>query len=272
MGTPNKWNEGMLWRAYRAARGGLLDAQIAEELGVSSPQFNRWTVARPHLAEALITARQELKQAQEEAKKPIEQHLTERLPPHLLDLWNRVNSIDDCKGEAGRINAVLNGQSTKVRQQLFLHALLSNGYSMSIACRKVGIRPAVVHTWMQSDPDFEELIKEVENHKDDFYESSFVELVRAGNVPATIHAAKTRLKHRGYGESKEVIHTGTIEHNHRHAVLTIDPEKLGLSVDCVKELLTKIREAGYVRGDKPPNLLEFSEDEEILDVELNEPT
>jgi len=50
-------------------------------------------------------------------------------------------------------------------------------------------------------------------HKKNFFESSFINLVAAGDVPATLHAVQTYCKDRGYGKQVDVKVSGEVTHN-----------------------------------------------------------
>jgi len=68
------------------------------------------------------------------------------------------------------------------------------------ASQKVGINPCTHYEWIKTDPEYRRLVEELENKKCDVIETAFLNLVDQGNPSAVIHAVKTKLKHRGYGE------------------------------------------------------------------------
>ena len=90
------------------------------------------------------------------------------------------------------------------RKKAMLEAL---GKTLGIvygASQKVGINPCTHWEWMKTDPEYKRLVDELENKKCDVIETAFLNLVDEKNPQAVIHAVKTKLKHRGYGEESTV--------------------------------------------------------------------
>ena len=85
-----------------------------------------------------------------------------------------------------------------------LKALVENHGRVGDACQKVGINRWTYDEWRRTDPEFQQQVNAMEETVNDWYEDAFKKLVREGNPQAVIHSAKTRLRHRGYGEKLEV--------------------------------------------------------------------
>lgn len=68
------------------------------------------------------------------------------------------------------------------------------------ACQEVGISREIHYQWLKKDPIYRSAVQELEVRKDDVIEKAFLSLVIDKNPQAVIHAVKTKLKHRGYGE------------------------------------------------------------------------
>jgi hypothetical protein len=109
----------------------------------------------------------------------------------------------------------------------------------------VNVSKRTIDGWLRSDPEFPELMAEVEFHKKNFFESGLVGQVEEGNVQSIIFANRTYNRDRGYGEVRGVEHSGTVNHLHAHAHLVLDPEQLGLDLDTTIKVLKALEEKGY---------------------------
>ena len=94
--------------------------------------------------------------------------------------------------------------STRVKKALALKALAANNGSVIAVMRKVGICRDTYIDWLKGDPAFARQVNAIEETVNDWYEDCFKKLVKEGNPQAVIHASKTRLRSRGYGEKLEV--------------------------------------------------------------------
>ena len=91
-----------------------------------------------------------------------------------------------------------------LRKDAILKELVANNGRVGEACRKVGVERHLYATWLREDPEFARRVQDMEEGVNDWYEDAFKKLVKEGNPQAVIHSAKTRLRHRGYGEKLEV--------------------------------------------------------------------
>jgi len=90
------------------------------------------------------------------------------------------------------------------RKGEMLKALFKHNGQVTISAKEVGVERATYSAWLKNDPEFAAQVQAVEDSVDDWYEDAFKSLVKEGNPQAVIHAAKTRLRGRGYGEKLEV--------------------------------------------------------------------
>ena len=90
------------------------------------------------------------------------------------------------------------------RKANMLKALFKHNGQVTASAREVGIERATYSSWLKDDPAFAAEVNAVEQSVDDWFEDAFKSLVKDGNPQAVIHAAKTRLRSRGYGEKLEV--------------------------------------------------------------------
>lgn len=238
--SERKWKDEFYVRAYRAAREGLSDKDIAASLGVSPRLFEGWLKRRPALAEALAEAR-----GAGETAEGVKEHIYGRLPDHLKDLWDR---IEGCEGiseedhpearlERRRVRRSLDieckRQTMQDRQRLFIHALACSQFNRTKAAERCGIPMATVYAW-NKDEMFQALLAEIDEAKKDFFETSLINLVRQGDTAATIFANKTKNRDRGYSE-RMTLDFGRA--NQRHTL-----DDLGLSLEEKRQILAKIRE------------------------------
>lgn len=200
----------MLVSMYRFAKLGVPEFTMAEELGISKKTWYIWKKKYPQIDEAI-------KMGQTDTKDGGNWHkfVYDRLPDDIKAIWNKISEWDEQPNGIGKIETLLETHGKGVRQQLYLYALVNTNFSPSRAMSKVNIDKDTLDYWIQNDPDFAELVEQIQWHKDNFFEDSFIQLIRSGSEAATIHAAKSRLRNRGYGikSEVEVNHSGQIEHN-----------------------------------------------------------
>lgn len=85
-----------------------------------------------------------------------------------------------------------------------IEALKSSLGVIKQAADMVGINRTTHYTWMDDDPEYKIAVNELKEVKKDFIESKLIKLINDGDTAATIFAAKTQLKDRGYVERTEV--------------------------------------------------------------------
>lgn len=231
-GPDSKYRPIMLVSIYRYAKSGLTESAIAESLGISESGFKKWKKAHPDINEAIFLGRTETGDGGNWHK-----FIYERLAPDLREVWDNINSWDQFPNGVVKIEALLSTHGKLVRQQLFLYALVNFNFSKSKAMAKVCIDKDTLDYWIKHDEKFCALVEEIEWHKGNFYEESLVQLIREGDVTATIHANKTFNSDRGYGTKTDVNirHSGVIDHN------VLDLDDLQLSSQCRLEILEALR-------------------------------
>lgn len=227
----HKFKNSMYVDIYRFAREGLSDPQIAAALGVSYLTFREWRRKDKAVAYAVDEARST------GPDYTFGDYVYDHLDPNTRALWDRISLVDERASNAvDLIESILADQGVKARQRLFLHALTSTLFNVSRSLKKVGISRKVYDAWCQRDPDFADMVREIAWHKDNFLESSFLGRVAAGDTAAIIHAARTKLRHRGYNDKIEVEHTGTVQHQHTVSVADLD-----LDLNTRKAILAALR-------------------------------
>lgn len=116
----------------------------------------------------------------------------------------------------------------KFNKKKFLELYRKKGGNVSATCDAMSIARSNYYKVLNSDPKFEEAIKEVNESLIDFAESMLMSNIKDGKETSIIFFLKSKGKDRGYIEKQEVASqvnvTGTI-HNFNRDVFE-DPEKL----------------------------------------------
>lgn len=238
--------------AYLLAQGGHSNQSIAKTLGVQRETFQAWVSDKPTLKRALARARFSAKQS---ATKTFNEYIYERLEPKYQRILDQINEWEDETNGVKKIRALMENQGKRARQHMMLHALVACSFNISKACSKVCIGRTTFERWCNEDPEFSELIDEMDWHKGNFFEGALVDLVRKGETAAVLFANKTFNKSRGYGEKIEIEHSGTINHQ------MIDIASLDLSLETRKSILDAYRKS--LSPDEPTT----TDDEEVTDDE-----
>lgn len=234
---PLVWKDEFYVLAYDLAKAGMTDCSIAKALGVTQTTFDKWKREKTALANALATGRTKQDRVKGETQgETLQDYVYKRLPEALKELWDDLNSIDKINPGPERVERLLREQSKRVRQHLFVHALLMHAFNASEACRLVNISRPILQYWNATDPTFAELVQDILWHKKNYFESRLVELVQEGNPLVTMMVNRTLNRDRGYGDKVEIKHSGSIDQKHQVTV-----KSLNLSLDTRKELLERMR-------------------------------
>ncbi len=94
--------------------------------------------------------------------------------------------------------------TTAARKQAMLEALTLSFGVIAHAAKQVGIDRTTHYTWLEDDPGYKAAVADLKEYKKDFIESKLIKLINDGDTAATIFAAKTQLKDRGYVERSEI--------------------------------------------------------------------
>lgn len=96
-----------------------------------------------------------------------------------------------------------------VKKQL-IEALERSLGIVTTACKIVGCARSTFYDYYRNDSEFREQVDELENVALDFAESQLHKQIKNENTTATIFYLKTKGKHRGYIERKEVEMTASV--------------------------------------------------------------
>ena len=246
------------------AMKGMPVTKIAKQLGISTTalrknQSLKYALERGEVEYINIEKNsKKLKKLTEEGS--ISNFILERLPQELRPVWDEIQEASSMDDPDVIVDAITKDLGKRARQQLFLQSLIHNCYSVSKACRQIGIARPLFNMWCNSDPDFAALLKEVQQHKKDFVEQSLMHRIATGDTQATIFASKTLNRDRGYNEKIEV------DLNHTSASLGIQLSDLDLSLECRKEIWEALQKkksetAATIEGSVVQKLLTKGDDD-----------
>jgi len=217
---------------YSLARDGANDKIIAKALGVTPSCFCGWKKSRPGVQYAIKKAYRDRKNND---KMDWKTYIRGRLPSHLQALWDEITEFERDTSGYGKIEKLLSKKSRRIRQELLVYAILVTGFSLTKALRKVAIKRVTFYKWIESDPEFVELLNEVNEMKKDFFEEGLLRLVKAGDSPAIIFGNRTLNRDRGYGEILETRSSLNV------SVTSIPIGKLNLSPDILRTILDAVK-------------------------------
>lgn len=93
---------------------------------------------------------------------------------------------------------------TKKKKEQFIEVLKQNGGVISKACETINISRGTFYVWKETDAEFAEQYREVEEWMVDFVERKLMEQINDGDTTATIFYLKTKGKSRGYVEKVQL--------------------------------------------------------------------
>jgi hypothetical protein len=216
------------WQIYRATLKHGDEAKVAESLGLSPFALKQLLADDPVLRNAMDAA------------------LADRLPAVLNDLSEESKAIwaslsgpvtDDAK-QAAMI--ALAGKGERERKKLLAWALLNNNFDVTGACRNLKIAIREFERWSKNDPEFAEMIADIQAAKRHFVEGRLMGLVSAGSEKATLFAAE-RLMKDVYGKVLTV--EGNVNMHHS----TIDLGRLPISIKS--RIFELLEEASVITPD-----------------------
>ncbi len=242
-----KYEDRILFEVYELAANGLTKPQIADAFKIEYRRLKRWQKVHPLIKTAYEqgkATRQERSGLGDKPTETIEQYVYKRLNPALVPIWNKLKSLDKEPNSAKRIEALLQDKGKLVRQQLFLHALVSRTFRVADALRICNLSYGELKTW-KLDSQFGQLLDEVSYYKNSFVEGKLMEAVERGEPWAVQMAAKGLIKET-YGEQSTVKIEGKVDMNHQHDFVPIEKLSLPVRKIVMKELeAAKIEDAEY---------------------------
>ena len=105
------------------------------------------------------------------------------------------------------------GKTVYYRPRLFFAWYPFNYFAFKYAfvCYFLAFYITTFYERLEKDSDFKKVVDDIKNVALDYAESKLYELIKDGNVTATIFYLKTKGKKRGYIERQEIAHEGVLE-------------------------------------------------------------
>lgn len=203
--------------------------KIAAALDTTAGTLHQWCEKFPELKLAKEKA-EKSRQAQNTFSGYIYNHLS----TEAKKVWDEIQFWNEAEPTNGKVNKILSGYPKKLRQEIFVHALIQYGFNLSEACRIAHVSRQTLDAWRRDDYEFLQMIEEIEWHKRNFFEHALVDLVAMRNPGAVMFVNRTKNADRGYSEKL------AIDVNAHHAS-GINIEELDLPIDIRKEILTAMR-------------------------------
>lgn len=203
--------------------------KVATALNISSTTvMNAWIAKHPELRQA-----KELADSRRGSRDTFSGYIFKHLSSEAQKIWEQIKFWDDASAY-DKIETVLNGQTKRIRQELFIHALVSSNFDISEALRMCSMARSTFNHWRDTDLEFRQLVEEIQWHKKNFFERALMDLVETRHPSAVMFVNRTINADRGYTEKMEVQHSGYLGGGIRF-------EELDLDLDTKKKVLEAIR-------------------------------
>lgn len=203
--------------------------KIAMALGTTRKSLEEWIEKFPELKLARRMAEEK-----RGSSNTLADYVFKQLSKAAQDIWGQIEFYLDNESSYQRVNTILSGQPTRLRQEIFIHALVSNSFNLSEACTVACIPRSTLEAWKRDDLEFRQLVEEIGWHKKNFFEGKLTDLVAIGNPGAVMFVNRTVNADRGYSERVQVEHTGTVSTG-------VDIEELDLDIETRRKILEAIR-------------------------------
>jgi hypothetical protein len=173
---------------------------------------------------------QRIASARRKTTETLGDYVYKSLSPHAKEIWAQLKRCDGIEA----VEALFRNRPIKLRQQLFIHALIVGGFDLSGAMRRVGIPRNVLENWKR-DLEFMQLMEEITFHKKSYFEKQLIGLVEEKHPGAIIFVNRTVNADLGYSEKLQLEHSGSITN------VGFNLDTLDLDVETRRKLLEAIR-------------------------------
>lgn len=186
-----------------ALREGI-EARQAAALGIAQKTLKQWLAAFPDFELA-----RDMAAGHRANRETLNNYIYERLSPEAQECWEKIKRWDRFSAWS-KIEALLQGKTKRIRQELFIHALVCSNFDASTAGRMIGVSRPTYERWMKEDLAFQQLIEEITWHRKNFFEKALMNLVETGHPHAVIFVNRTVNADRGYSEKLKIEHSGQV--------------------------------------------------------------
>ena len=218
------------WELYRITLSiGDDSTKIAAELCIPLP-----------LLQDTITNSEEHQQAYKQA-------IQDRTPACIQDISDEAKELwkilIDAKSEGSTKQQALHMISEggkREQQRLLLYGLVESHFDINGALKALRIPLRTFQNWIKTDPEFAELVSEVQDQKKAFVESRLFRLIAMGSERATIFGAERLLKE----YSAKMEYSGTVTHTHSAGL-----DLSSLPVELRSKIFALLSESGLIDPD-----------------------
>lgn len=200
--------------------------KVCAALQISAMTLHTWQKKHPELVEA-----RKLAESRRGDRNNFSGYIFKQLSADAQRVWDKIKFYHEEGGTYEAIEKILSGQTKRLRQELFIHALATTNFDISEAMRMVNLTRSGLEHW-RNDLEFRQLVEEIQWHKKNFFERTLVDLVEARHPAAVMFVNRTINADRGYGEKVEVNHS---------TKSGVQLEELDLDVDTQRKILDAIR-------------------------------
>lgn len=190
-------------------------------------------------------------------------YIYKHLSKEAREIWEEIQFHEGRRNGESKIAQIIGSHPKEIRQELFLHALISTGYDISEACRLTSISRNQILKWDREDPNFHQLSEEINWHKKNFFEKALVSLVESGHPMAVLMVNRTVNADRGYNEKLTLKHEQAPQ---QQLTTGINIDELDLDIDTRRKILEAVRK----KQNPPPlkNVLPMPASHQLIDAEV----
>lgn len=106
----------------------------------------------------------------------------------------------------------IHGENLQIlhHKQILIKALEASLGVVTTACKKVNLTRQTFYDYMRNDAEFAAAVADIDNIALDFVESKLFEQIQVGNMSGISLYLKTKGRKRGYIETQEIDHKGSV--------------------------------------------------------------
>lgn len=244
-----KWSAKMIFDVYELYAKGSTDSEVAGILNMPLKTFQRRKENHPGVSSAAKYGRRKHKRDRDN-KDQFDDMVIGKLPPDLKIIWDRIK--EERRNPTGP--QPIQHMEMRHKQVLWVHAWVKFRFNARKACEFLQLPYRTIQLW-RSQAQFKKLMEGMMEIKKDFVEDALMGLIQRQNPLATVFAAKTILRDRGYGEKHEIVGNISHQHNHEH-VMNIDLSQLDLPTNIMMLVMDAIEKKKKIDASPKPLILE----------------
>jgi hypothetical protein len=215
--------------------------QLASAFGVTQWNLGKIIERHPELQLAMTMADENRR------KGLLANYILANLSKQARAIWDKITKLSTYE----EVDAAFKGKPLRLRQQLFCTAVLYTSHDYAKALRIVGVPYNDFMKW-RTDPEFTQMLEELQWHKKQFFHKSLMGLVAEGHPGAVIFVNRTVNADMGFSERLDLNLGGQTQGAGDYPL-----DELGLPAAVLKQVLDAIErkkaadiEAGIIEADE----------------------